>query len=246
MPQLQPVFDETAEQLASAATPDPRQAALAEPSEPSTAAVPSPPAAPQAANGVGPAANGRAAAPAIPSVAEVPSAKAATAQQTPSSARENGSAKRVQTPKHSTVGEDDGDEELDYGEDEDEDMEEIVMDAAPGSLTGDAFQQPGGSTSDLEAQLPLGAVVGPAIGPAMGPATEPVDAAAHDLRGEADAGAGAPRSAAPPPLRTVGPAMPPPELLAAAQEAALAVRVPQNLWRIKTTLPALAWHSYQR
>ncbi len=250
MPQLQLVFDESAEQLASAATPEPRQAAPAEPSKPSAAAMPHLPASRQAANGVGPAANRRAVAPAVPSAAEAPSVKAATAQQTPSSARENGSATRVQVPQQrnntAAVGEDDGDEELDYGEDEDEDMEEIVMDAAPDIHSGDAAQQPGGSTSDPQAELPLGAVVGPAMGPAMGPPAEPVDAAEPDLADGADTGEGPPSNAAPPP-RTVGPAMPPPELLAAAQEAALAVMSPPPAPLTRPRTPsfpcaASAWH----
>ena len=229
MPQLQPVFDESAEQLASAATPEPAQAAPAEPSEPSQpseAAELEPPAAARAALGVGPAANGMAADPAIPSAAEVPGAKTATAQRQPSSARENGSATtRVQMPQHSTAAyEDNGDEELDYGDEEDEAVEEIMMDAGPHGHSNGAVQRAAGADADTEDHLSPGAVA-PVIGPTMGPLAGSGDAAARELEGDADLGKDAPTDAAPQP-RTAGPAMPPPELLAAAQEAALAVSAP--------------------
>ena len=219
MPQLQLVFDESAEQLARAATPESRQAELATPSEPGAPAERDPSAAPQAANGIAPAANGRKAVSAATAAAESGNAQAAAAGQ-PSSAHGT-TAARVKQPQR-TAEVCDG-EELDYGDDEDyEAMEEIVMDTLPGNHSSVAAEQKGASSTATDTRLPPGPAVGPAIGLAMGPLSRPPDAA--EINVEVPAADGDARGGAAPPPRTAGPAMPPPELLAAAQEAALAVR----------------------
>jgi hypothetical protein len=100
--------------------------------------------------------------------------------------------------------------ELDYGEDDDG-IEEVEMEPPPGGgESGVAAVSSGPAEPGPDER--------PSIRPAMGPATGPASANEPSCAADED---GARQPA--PPARPVGPAMPPPELLAAAQEAALAV-----------------------
>ena len=214
LPQLQLVFEESADQLASAATSE---------SQETPAALRAPLVAHAAADGTAPSANGSAVSPtAYHDQANTEHMDAGTGGRArsgdaaPELAGQNGqhvpTAQQVKPPppRRSEAYQDE-DEELDYGEDED-DMEEVEMERPPHGASGIAAASSGPAEPGTDVRPSIGLAVGPVTGPSS--AKDPPDVADEDVVQKAA-----------PPARTVGPAMPPPELLAAAQEAALAVRL---------------------
>ena len=220
VPQLQLVFEESAEQLARAATPE-----VHEP-----LAVPSaPPPAPTANSTERLAANGSIVSPPethnnidVGAISSLVGAKARPGDVAPEASRQNGThhsiMQQVEQPlRGRSAADEEVDEELDYEEEDDGFLEEMEMEPPPHGAGGVTAASSGAAGLGSDKQSPIGPAMGPAAGPAS--LSDPPGAVEEDNA----------QPVAAPSARTVGPAMPPPELLAAAQEAALAVSPPCGL-----------------